>query len=362
MHSLGLMLVVGGLCTGLSSLAAAGDVREVRPRPTIGAIRWDGWFKGNAWEKNLQSAEWRYRLPFYATTDSDGKVSVCSDSQEVMDKEIGYANEAGLDYWAFCYYHPRSWDQADSYNYGWRKFLASRHKGALKFCFILQWGHLGPADGWPETVHELIRIFRHPSYFKVAENRPLVFIFNWEHVEKPFGSLEAARKPIDQLRAACKGVGLGNPYIVAQVFSAKDGARFVDTLGLDALGAYSAHGGSEHREYSYADLAVANRAYWDSFRLVGKKVIPLVNAGWDGRPRNYPGAWYAAPTPSELADNVRSALEWAHRHRASCDANTVLVYAWNETDEGGWLVPTISEGTRRLDALRDVLKPRERRP
>jgi len=362
MHSLGLMLVVGGLCTGLSSLAAAGDVREVRPRPTIGAIRWDGWFKDNPWEKNLQSAEWRDRLPFYATTDSDGKVAVCSDSQDVMQREIDYANDSGLDYWAFCYYHPRSWDQADSYNYGWRRFLASRHKGALKFCFILQWGHLGPADGWPETVRQLIRVFRHPSYFKVAERRPLVFIFNWEHVGKPFGSLEAARKPIDRLRAACEGVGLGNPYIVAQVFSAKDGARFVDTLGLDALGAYSAHGGSEHREYSYGDLATTNREYWDSFRSVGKKVVPLVNAGWDGRPRNYPGAWYAAPTPSELVDNVRSALEWVGRHRASCDANTVLIYAWNETDEGGWLVPTISEGTRRLDALRDVLKPRERRP
>ena len=29
----------------------------------------------------------------------------------------------------------------------------------------------------------------------------------------------------------------------------------------------------------------------------------------------------------------------------------MLVYAWNENSEGGWLVPTLGEGTARVDAL-----------
>jgi len=37
----------------------------------------------------------------------------------------------------------------------------------------------------------------------------------------------------------------------------------------------------------------------------------------------------------------------------------VLIYAWNEFDEGGWLVPALppphGEGTARIDALRKVL-------
>jgi hypothetical protein len=41
-------------------------------------------------------------------------------------------------------------------------------------------------------------------------------------------------------------------------------------------------------------------------------------------------------------------------------ANAVIIYAWNEHDEGGWLSPTrTAEGkpdTSRLDAIRDVLK------
>ncbi len=32
--------------------------------------------------------------------------------------------------------------------------------------------------------------------------------------------------------------------------------------------------------------------------------------------------------------------------------------AWNEFDEGGWLCPSLSEGSARLDALRAVLRPR----
>ena len=41
-------------------------------------------------------------------------------------------------------------------------------------------------------------------------------------------------------------------------------------------------------------------------------------------------------------------------------ANAIIIYAWNENDEGGWLIPTLSEGTARLDAIARVLNPKER--
>lgn len=37
------------------------------------------------------------------------------------------------------------------------------------------------------------------------------------------------------------------------------------------------------------------------------------------------------------------------------EAGAVIIYAWNEFDEGGWICPTLSEGTARLDAIRKVL-------
>ncbi|WP_319586102.1 glycoside hydrolase family 99-like domain-containing protein [uncultured Desulfobulbus sp.] len=349
-----LLLFIVFLISNILSGSPA-EARSVDNHPSVGAIRWDGWFAGSSWQKNLQSKEWQNRLPFYTKTGADGIITVIEDSQEVMDKEIVYASRAGIDYWAFCYYHPKSWSEADSYNYGWKRYLASKYKSKLNFCLLLQWGHLGPKDEWDETIKRFISMFKEPTYQRVSNGRPLIYFFNWDYMEKQFGSIPDARKAIDELRTASLKAGTGNPYIVAQVFAAADGTKYIDELGFDAIGAYSAPMGNEHREYSYSELADSNKWYWNSFRATDKKVVPLVNAGWDGRPRDYPGGWYASPKPVELAQNLRSAFDWLKQNPDATDADTVLIYAWNETDEGGWLVPTLSEGTKRLDAIQSVL-------
>jgi hypothetical protein len=104
----------------------------------------------------------------------------------------------------------------------------------------------------------------------------------------------------------------------------------------------------------------------------GAKVVPLVTAGWDRRPRVMnPVSWetpprrsdemdyyYASPSPRELAAHLQRALSWCARHRGAAEANAILIYAWNELDEGGWLVPSLGPdpGTGRLDAIRSALR------
>jgi len=34
----------------------------------------------------------------------------------------------------------------------------------------------------------------------------------------------------------------------------------------------------------------------------------------------------------------------------------VIIYAWNEFDEGGWLCPTLTEGDSRVQALGRILR------
>ena len=74
-----------------------------------------------------------------------------------------------------------------------------------------------------------------------------------------------------------------------------------------------------------------------------------------------PGAnadrYYETATAEELADHVRNMLQWIRGHRHVTEANLAIIYAWNENDEGGWLVPTLGEGTSRLDAVERVLRP-----
>lgn len=351
-----------GLVLILSEPVFAGEGPVSRTAiPSIGAIRWDGWFKDNPWEKNLQEPQWWERLPFYAKHGDDGKLTICADSQEVMDKEIAYAKAGGIAYWAFCYYHPKSWDQADSYNYGWRRYLASKHKQDVRFCLLLQGGsHLGPPPDWPQTVAQFVALFKEPTYQKVCGRRPLLYVFSCEHIVPHFGSMEAARRAFDLLRAESLKNGVGNPYIVAQIWLHMAEADFLEGLGFEAVGSYSAHGGESDEELPYSRLAEFNRHYWDRLKATGRKVIPLVNAGWDGRPRKYPKAWFASATPAELAENLRNAMAWVRANPDVAEANTILIYAWNEHDEGGWLCPTLSEGSARLDATRAILDAQAR--
>jgi len=69
----------------------------------------------------------------------------------------------------------------------------------------------------------------------------------------------------------------------------------------------------------------------------------------------------ASATPAEIAAHLSRALAFTQANPEVCPARTVIIYAWNEHDEGGWLCPTWSPDgrpdRRRLEAIRKVLKP-----
>jgi hypothetical protein len=329
---------------------------EVYGKPLIGAIRWDGWFQDNPWQKNLNGKRWHYRLPFFAEVLANEQVLINGDSQHVMDREIQYAKAGGLDYWAFCYYHPSSWQEADKYNYGWKRYLDNKDRQGLNFCLLLQGGqHMGKPEDWAATVDFFVGLFKDKGYQRVGVQRPLVYLYTGANLPAHFGSSEAARSALDAFRQRSCAAGQGNPYLVAQIWTHEIKEPWIEALGFDAVGSYSAHG-SEDGEHAYTDLMAKNKWYWDTFAAAtGHQVVPTVNTGWDGQPRDYKGGWYHPAKPEEIALNLKVALEWMQAHPALCPANTVLFYAWNEYDEGGWLSPTIEEGDARLKALRIFL-------
>src|SRR5690348_3139985 len=115
-------------------------------RPIVGAIRWDAWHSGKgtpglAVEASLGPREWHNRLPFFAEVLSDTEVKVDGSSQEVMDQEIAYAKQAGLDYWAFVTYNPN-----DAMSIGMRNYLDSKHNKDIHFCLITETSRWGKAQ------------------------------------------------------------------------------------------------------------------------------------------------------------------------------------------------------------------------
>ncbi len=341
-------ILVAFLSVTMIDGTSAGDA-ATSSRPLVGAIRWDAWhgdrgMPGRAVEKSLGPKAWRYRLPFFARVLSDGKVELHGDTQDVMDREIEYASASGIDYWAFLTY-----DAQDPMSRGLHLYLSSPRKEKVRFCFIL---HQVDLKDRKAEVTRLTALLNEPTYQKVLDGRPLVFSFQ----------CAAGRSFYDDLRKAATAAGLKAPYFVYQGGSAND----LERLGLDALGDYAVAGSGQGAPY--ATLVAEAEGRWEKHRAGGSQVVPLVTAGWDRRPRMVnPGPWeawqkpgegldrfYKTPTPDELAAHLERSLKWIEGHPEAAPAKTVLIYAWNEFDEGGWICPTLEHGSDRLDAIGKV--------
>jgi len=338
--------------------------------PIVGAIRWDAWHDGQVGrevEKVLGPKKWRYRLPFFSQEISDTKVFLRADTQAVMDQEIDYANATGLNYWAFLTYEPMA---TSNLSKSFRLYLSSSKKRDVNFALILHSNGLPSKTQWVALIKKYVDYFKDPAYQKVAGGRPLFYIYELGGFVHWVGSELDARNALAQLRDATVAAGLPPPYFVAMVWDATQGASYVDSLGLQAISAYANGAGYTYEEKPYSALAHSNQNFWEASKNTGKKVIPIVSAGWDPRPRweipvswdtnPIPGTYYTDATPDEIANNLKSAMDWNAKNPTMAEANAVIIYAWNEIDEGGWLLPANTVfnpvGTSRLDAISKMLR------
>jgi len=340
-------------------------------RPLGGAIRWDAWHgklgePGRAVERSLGAEKWRTRLPFFARILSPSCVSIDGSSPQVMDREIRYAVQAGLNYWAFVTY-----DEGDPMSLGLKNYLNNPHKRGLRFCLISEEERWGGPDTWRMHAQRLTTLMRNPAYLRVLDRRPLLFLgfISDETTRLRWGGIQAFREAVDGLRGMARDSGSGDPYIVIMDPVALRAGMLRRQLGADAISAYAVQCGHEHAPY--AELAACARRFWDQCAATQSEVVPIVMSGWDRRPRvEKPVPWepwqkpgeglenyYRTPTPDELARHLEDALRWTVRHPHAAAARTVLIYAWNEIDEGGWLLPTLGEGALRVKALHRLLKP-----
>ncbi len=321
--------------------------------PTVGAIRWDAWYTGGPGatdEIALTPSEWHDRIPFYAqfvasTTASTTDLHIRVDTQEVMDQEIAAAKAGGLDYWAFDYY-----GNANSITGALNKYMASAQKADMKFSLLVL-PQATTASDWPASA---VQYFQDSQYVKVVNGRPLVYAF-------------AAGSPItkasmDSLRAAAQAAGLPNPYIVWMTWNVNDGK--VAELGLDAVSAYAlAPTGTAETVQPYSNLVNVDEQFWNTAKTLGLKTVPIVTTGWDPRPcYAYPPPWgegnhtaVAVGTASEIASHLQSAFTWIDSNTPVSEPRTIIMYAWNEYAEGGWLAPLLQTGAERLNAINQVI-------
>jgi hypothetical protein len=169
---------------------------------------------------------------------------------------------------------------------------------------------------------------------------------------------------------------MGKPYLVICEGSPVSAKRVCERLGGDALSAYAVSDGKA-KGAPFCELAAYAEQFWGRCEATGLPAVPLCMTGWDRRTRVMnPVSWesfhtqkdaeqyyFKRGTPSEIAAHIGRGVSWFEKHPGKNGTELVLVYAWNELDEGGWLVPALpppdGEGAARLDALGKVLKAKD---
>jgi hypothetical protein len=154
-------------------------------------------------------------------------------------------------------------------------------------------------------------------------------------------------------------------------FDIPKAAMLCAELGLAGISLYT--GGVPSAGCPYEAVMESDAAKWRAMKKTGAQFVPQITSGWDKRPRyDNPNPWepdyedfknqYSEQgTPGQIAQNIENAFNFNDENPEQTVFNSALVYAWNENDEGGWIMPTYFElrdhgKPLRLDAIREMLK------
>lgn len=326
------------------------------PRARVGVYYFDGWAGKHkaadtaAWAKDAPThltermlKEFPQREPIWGWRD---------DSPAIMEQQIRWAADHGVDFFSFCWYWSRDEKtiREDPKHVGLNLYLKADNRARLRFCLMIA-NHQGflfaGTDDWKKAAGLWLPYLRHKQYVTV-DGRPLLIIFNPGNGDKAgFQYLQQEAQKVGLPGVALAACGEGP---VAMGYTHR--TRYNVVPGWFK-------GPQAHK---YRELFEAHRAEWKGSPQ--QPCIPALAVGWDSRPwegrEGYQPCWYYPDrTPEQFASFVRHGVEWMEAHPKQTTAEKLmLLFAWNEYGEGGWLAPTKGDPEAKyLKALRSVVRP-----
>ena len=212
-------------------------------------------------------------------------------------------------------------------------------------------------------------LFKHPSYVK-ANGEPLLIVHSPYELNKSFGGPHAVRAAFESLRDKARKAGLPGVAIAgcwtARYVGPKNtlpdkevesGYTFVTGYAMPHYCAWD----WPKRPQPYQHLIDGHKKAWDILaRHSALPYIPVATLGWDMRPWEKPGLpedeqmiHYPDRSPEGVETMLRNAAKWIDQHpdRTSRE-KLLLMYAWNEYGEDGYLTPTKRDGYTYLEAVK----------
>ncbi|MDR1121645.1 MAG: glycoside hydrolase family 99-like domain-containing protein [Dysgonamonadaceae bacterium] len=324
--------------------------KEKKP-VTVGVYYFGGWAGKNAyaddpnepWAKDAPShltrrlaKEFAGREPLWGWRD---------DTQETMERQIDLAADNGVDFFLFCWYWRdgkrainKGAIESASLHTGMNSYMKAKNKEKIKYCLLVA-NHDGSISGdknWEDAVTYWAKYFRDPQYITV-DNKPLLVLFDVDSItDNQFAIMqETARKE-----------GFKNGLSIAGCYE-KAKKRAGCAYSTNYNGAIGYEKGSE--AHPYQELIDDTEQQWTGTEE--QPHIPLVNTGvdyrpWEGRPPEGTGgclpSWYFPDNTPDLFKNfLTDAVRWMDNNPTkTTKERIVVIYAWNELGEGGYLVPT----------------------
>ena len=313
----------------------------------IGVINWDcalpeDTYFGHYAITSLSNPAYKDRIPYYAEIVNDHRISFPRKTQEEFDRELTYAIEAGIDYFAYTWYTDEKipddqitgHDQGNCvdgklWELGWARHLhmQSALRDKIGMCAILICMH----RYLDSDFAKLAEAMKEPYYEKI-DGRPVVCLFGGYRTDY-----------IERLRRFPEDFGCADPYIV---FFNNGGPQAADYTAAEAVSAYACCR-SQITDYAY--LIERNISDNETRKKFGVRILPHFTMGWNPMPRvdnpvpwtNYPRTDYAHPADAADTEAGAKALaDWILANRDVTVPGHILTFAWNEFEEGGYICPT----------------------
>jgi hypothetical protein len=350
----------------LQCLLAAAALAAQQPRAKVGAYYFDGW-SGQTNSIHLTDrlkTEFASRQPIWGWLDN---------TLPIMQQQIDLAADHGIAFFSFCWYWPEATDKQTPLNNALGLYLQAKNRDRLEFCLLVanHGGYrIGPNE-WEFVTDKWIELFKQPGHLKV-DGKPLLIFFSARELKNAFGSSAGVHRALDRMREKAVAAGLKGVCVAGCCTPGPEyGWDNLDDLaaaGFDLFTGYNYPGAGAQpdvKQQTFASLIAGHEGIWESFaRKTKVPYVPAVTTGWDMRPWEKPdlpaekqSIYYPDRTPQAVGQFIEKAIDWLDRHPdRTLPERMVLLYAWNENGEGGYLTPTRADGDAYLRAVEAAVR------
>jgi len=326
--------------------------KEKKSSMKLGAYYFAGWAGKCPYDDGTPENAWAKGMPTHFTkqlaTVYAGRTPVWGwrdDTQEVVERQIDLAADNGITYFSYCWYWkdnkgPINTEaiERDSKHLPMQLFMKAKNNSRMEFCLLVanhQGSEIVGTEAWKQAADYWITLFKHPRYLRM-EGKPVIMIF------LPRG---ADKEGLAYLQVAARKAGFNGVDVVScGNGKPEDGFSLKTNYNIKpAMTKIS-------EKHTFKELVDANMKAWQG--TPEQPIIPVATQGWDRRPweatdgtgfgKGSPVSWYfERGTPKEFGNYMASMAKWMKEHPEQVTKDRLaLIYAWNETGEGGYLIPT----------------------